>query len=262
MCDRTSRYNLSLVQRSDHDYSCADNENNNANMMRNANSDLELMSGPLLVFVLGPPCAGKSTLCTALAQRYNLDHFSVGDEMRSLLSSHPTGPAARIKTLFTTSELEVFATNVRAGTLGPVNQTPKYVIERIFPGDVDSEKVRVLVDGFPRNFDRWETFKKAVEDVWQPSEGTIAIILDVNRTIALERFVSRGRAGDVFERRFDEHVATIGDIEETMRHDGVTVQNVLCEGGMDAVTIVEQLASDEAWVRAVRQICTDSPINR
>ncbi|KAJ4343393.1 Diphthamide biosynthesis protein 1 [Ascochyta clinopodiicola] len=108
--------------------------------------------GPLLVFVLGrltlpslersftdndtgAPCSGKSTLCTALAMRYNLDHFCLGDELRSLVSGAPSSPASRIKHLFSDSELETFRNNLYAGTLGPVHLTPKYVKERVFPAN-------------------------------------------------------------------------------------------------------------------------------
>jgi hypothetical protein len=77
-------------------------------------------------------------MCTLLADRYNLHHFSVGGELRSLVSSNPTGPAAHIKAKFSTSEPQVFAQNVRAGALGPAPQTPKYIKERVFPDDINS----------------------------------------------------------------------------------------------------------------------------
>lgn len=207
--------------------------------------------GPLLIFVLGAPCAGKSTLCTALAARYTLDHFSIGNEMRSLVSVNPTGPAAHIKSKFSALELEIFAKSVRAGALAPAHQTPKYVKERIFPEGIETRGLRVLIDGFPRQVDRWAIFKGSVENVWKPDQRTVAINLEVDRQVALSRFVGRGRDGDVFERRFDDYTETIGDIVRAMEEDGMTIIDVLSEEGVEAETTVRKLENSEAWIKAI-----------
>lgn len=187
-------------------------------------------SPPLLIFVLGPPCAGKSTICTILAKHFTLDHFSLGDELRNLVSSNSTGHPARIKCKLSVEELQDLAMNVKAGTLAPSNRTPKYVRERIFPDGIVSPDVRILIDGFPRGVDRWETFKEAVKDVWQPGGDTWVLVLCTDREVAKERFVSRGRAGDVLEQRFDSHEYSIGDIVAAMKQDGMNV--IECETGL------------------------------
>ncbi|KAF9698636.1 hypothetical protein EKO04_003774 [Ascochyta lentis] len=199
-------------------------------------------SGPLLVFVLGAPCSGKSTLCAALAERYNLDHFSLGDELRSLVSDTPSGPVARIKPLFSDSELETFRSNLYAGTLGPIHLTPKYVKERVFPSSCEPENVRMLVDGFPRDAERWVPFKEFAKPVWTPSKRGVLIVLDVDKDTARDRFTRRGRAGDVFERRFDEHMRLIAGIVEAMRKDDMTIFNVRKEENADVEATVDRLA--------------------
>jgi len=219
--------------------------------MAHACIDTENPPGPLLIFVLGAPCSGKSTLCTALSTRYNIDHFSIGNEMRSLISASPSGPAARINSKFSELELEIFTKSVRARTLGPAHQTTKYVKERIFPEDMDVKDVRVLIDGFPRHVDRWSIFKSSVEDVWRPDQRTIAIIIGVGQEAALDRFIGRGRDGDVFQRRFDDYAEAIGDIVGSMQEDGVTVFELLSNDGVDAETIIRKLENSEAWVKAV-----------
>lgn len=185
---------------------------------------------PLLIFVLGPPCAGKSTICTILSKYFNLDHFSLGDELRNLVSANPTGHPARIKCKLSVDELRDLANNVSAGTLAPSNRTPKYVRERIFPDATVPPNVRILIDGFPRGVDRWETFKEAVKDIWQPSGDTWVLVLCTDREVAKERFVNRARAGDVFEKRYDSHEDSIGDIVAAMKQDGMNV--IECETGL------------------------------
>ncbi|KAH9875214.1 hypothetical protein J1614_004705 [Plenodomus biglobosus] len=205
---------------------------------------------PLLIFVLGPPCAGKSTLCKAISTRYNLDHFSIGDEMRSLVSPTPTGHAAHIKPKFSASELDIFTRCVRAGTLGPVHHTPKYVKERIFPESTDPKDVKILIDGFPRQVERWEAFKDSVKDVWDPETG-IALVLAVDRRVARERFVARGRDGDIFEKRFYDHEGTVEDIVKAMCNDGMGVFE-LCSsecGGTEAM--LDWLETKKGWFDAV-----------
>ena len=75
----------------------------------------------------------------------------------------------------------MLAKNVKAGTLGPLSKTPKYIVERIFPEGEDRKDVKMLIDGFPRDVRRWEAFKTSVRDDWRPGERTFAIILHVDR---------------------------------------------------------------------------------
>ncbi|KAI8934639.1 hypothetical protein NX059_008332 [Plenodomus lindquistii] len=208
------------------------------------------LKGPLLIFVLGPPCAGKSTLCKALSTRYDLDHFSIGDEMRSLISSTPTGHAARIKPLFTAAELETYTKTVRAGTLGPVHQTPRYVKERVFPDDVDPKDVKILIDGFPRQVDRWEAFKECAGRTWR-SETSVAVILTEDREIARARFVARGRAEDVFDKRYEDHEETIGDVVKAMRGDGVVAFELQSSESASVEDMLKRLQEKEEWLDIV-----------
>lgn len=66
------------------------------------------------------------------------------------------------------------------------------------------------------------------------------VVLDVEREVALKRFVERGRNGDVFERRFEEHERLVPEIVEVMRKDGVTIVNVDKEEE-DVQAVVERL---------------------
>ncbi|KAH6618775.1 hypothetical protein C7974DRAFT_427026 [Boeremia exigua] len=197
--------------------------------------------GPLLVFILGAPCSGKSTLSAALSTRHNLTPFSLGADLRSLVSPHPTGAALRIAPLFSAAELASFRAHLHTGTLGPAHLAARYVGARVFPAGCDPTRVRMVVDGFPRDAGRWGAFKGVVEPVWRPGEGGVLVVLDVERGVARERFVRRGRAGDVFERRFDEHVELVEGVVQAMGRDGVKVWRV--RGGEELQAVVQRLGA-------------------
>ena len=98
----------------------------------------------------------------------------------------------------------------------------------------------MLIDGFPRDAKRWGLFKEFASPAWRPGERTLLVVLDVEREVALKRFVERGRNGDVFERRFEEHERLVPEIVEVMRKDGVTIVNVDKEEE-DVQAVVERI---------------------
>ena len=89
-----------------------------------------------------------------LAKRYDMDHFSIGEELRSLMLSNMTGHLAHIKCKPSMAELKDLARNARTGTLDPSNLTPKYAMEHILPAEVDPDHARILIEGFRRRIDR------------------------------------------------------------------------------------------------------------
>lgn len=206
---------------------------------------------PLLIFVLGAPCAGKSTLRTLLARNYNLDHCSIGNELRNLVLKNPTGHPSRIKCKLSIEELEELSRNVEAGTLAPSSRTPKYMKERVFPEGANLDNVRILLDGFPRGVDCWEAFKEGVQELWRPDDETWVIVMDVDRSLAQQMFVSRGRAGDVFEKRFGNHMETIGLIVAAMEADDVNVIEYKTAPGYDADTILKIFSGPPGWTERV-----------
>lgn len=208
---------------------------------------------PLLVFVLGAPCSGKSTLCTALSSIHDFTHFSLGAEIRQLTSTNPTGPAALIKPTFSADEIATYTENVKANTLAPMHLTPKYVKERIFGVGVQDMEAKkgVLIDGFPRDPGRWEYLTEIVKDKWIPKERGVVVVLHASREVTRERFEKRGRAGDEFRKRFDEHEEKIGEIVKTMRRDGVRVIEVDVRRGEETEGLVHRIEKMVGWKEAV-----------
>ncbi|KAF1916795.1 P-loop containing nucleoside triphosphate hydrolase protein [Ampelomyces quisqualis] len=210
---------------------------------------------PLFIFVLGPPCSGKSTLCNALSKFHNFAHFSIGAEMRQLTSVNPTGPAALIRPTLTAEEIATFTGCVQANTLAPMHSTPKYVKERLFgvgAGDIET-KEGVLVDGFPRDAGRWRCFTDTMKGQWKPSEGAVVVVLHVSRDVARERYEKRARAGDEFDKRFDEHKEKIGETVMAMRHDGVSVIEVDVRKDEEIDGLVRRVESMVGWKQAVEK---------
>jgi len=160
----------------------------------------------------------------------------------------------RIKCKLTIEELGDLSKHVEAGTLAPSSRTPKYIKERVFPEGADLNTVRILLDGFSRGADRWETFKEGVRELWRPDDKTWEIVMDVDRTLAQQRFVNRGRAGDVFEKRFDEYMETIGPIVAAMKGDGVNVIEYKTAPGYDAETIPEVFNGLPGWTERVGKL--------
>jgi UMP-CMP kinase len=157
------------------------------------------------------------------------------------VSEEPSGHAARIKAVFSDPELETFRSNLYVGTLGPVHLTPKYVKERVFPTGCDPTSVRILIDGFPRDAQRWVPFREFAKPYWMPSKESLLIVLDVEEEVALQRFTKRGRPGDVFDRRFREHTEMIAEIMDAMEKDDLTIRRMGKERE-DLETMVESLA--------------------
>lgn len=151
--------------------------------------------------------------------------------MRSLISEEPSGHAARIKTLFSYLELETFRSNLHFGTLGPVHLAPKYVKERVFPTGCEAKHLRILIDGFTRDAQRWIPFKEFAEPYWRPSKKSLLTVLNVEERIARERFMKKCRPGDVFDRRFREHTEMIAEMVKAMEEDGLTVCRMNKRGG-------------------------------
>ncbi|KAF1836020.1 hypothetical protein BDW02DRAFT_567475 [Decorospora gaudefroyi] len=161
------------------------------------NSNPKPTPTPLLIFILGPHCAGKTTLGTHLSTLYTLTHIALGRELRNLVSAQPSGPAARIASKLAPAVLLELREYVGAGTLAPSSPTPMYVKERVFPEDVGGD-VRVLVDGFPRGVDRWTRFRECIgEEGWLPGRMWV-VVMGVDREVGYQRFLERGREGDVF----------------------------------------------------------------
>jgi adenylate kinase family enzyme len=110
--------------------------------------------------------------------------------------------------------------------LAPPELTSKYINERLFGVGATSGQVRVLVDGFPRDVDRWQRFKEMAKDVFKPNENTFLIVLHISVEAAWARYELRARPGDDFEGRFEQYERNEREVSDAMVKDGVLCLDV------------------------------------
>lgn len=106
-------------------------------------SNIEFSENPRVIFVLGPPGAGKRTQCKNLIEEYpDYDHISVKDLIKFELKSRETQWGHLIEH------------HIVNGTVVPVYVIMSLLL-RAFRA---SKKKNFLIDGFPQNKDHWETW--------------------------------------------------------------------------------------------------------
>ncbi|KAI1650409.1 P-loop containing nucleoside triphosphate hydrolase protein [Daldinia loculata] len=183
-----------------------------------------------VIFVLGPPGAGKGTLCTHLAQTHNLTHYSVGDSLRDWMrQNHATSLGTRIKDkldnqgFLTSEDLNPFICQA--------------IKDAIYQDEPKSQGI--LVDGFPRCIEQLESFNTwpfQDELPLAPSSGgwdranakpDIVLCFKVTKQNAEARYLARGRdsndSKEKFERRFVEYEAETMEVEEVYRQRGILI---------------------------------------
>ncbi|RYO94503.1 hypothetical protein DL764_007822 [Monosporascus ibericus] len=183
-----------------------------------------------VIFVLGPPGAGKGTLCKHLAQTYNLTHYSVGDSLRSWMRRNHTTPLAVCiqdkldnQGFLTSDDLNPF-----------ICQAIKDAVYRDEP-----KSQGILVDGFPRCTEQLESFNTWPFQDELPlapsSDGRarpnakpdIVLSFEATKQNAKARYLARARdsndSKEKFERRFAEYEAETRAVEEVYRQRGVLI---------------------------------------
>lgn len=107
----------------------------------------DLATKPDVVFVLGPPGAGKGTQCSKIVEKYGYTHLSAGDLLRAeRASGSPDG--------------DLIESHITGGTIVPVAITVK-LLANAMKKDGGS---RFLVDGFPRNEDNVAGWNAGMQD--------------------------------------------------------------------------------------------------
>ncbi|KAK5150078.1 hypothetical protein LTS14_010443 [Recurvomyces mirabilis] len=145
-----------------------------------------------VVCVLGPPGAGKGTICAHLAATYPLLHYSIGDNLRAWLrdDSRDEALAAAIQDklnnqgFLTAKDLDPF-----------IAQAIMQASQQNFRG--------ILVDGFPRCLEQLNAGHS------RATNPDLVLVVNVSHTNARSRYVARMRDSrdsiGNFEKRFAEY---------------------------------------------------------
>ena len=99
-----------------------------------------------IIFVIGPPGAGKGTLCSRMAKQFGYVHFSVGDYLRDLSENGDSYPDDAFGGLSS----EQIRNTLQTRTLIASEQIVAVILYRITQDLVQGRQTGVI-DGFPRS---------------------------------------------------------------------------------------------------------------
>ncbi|KAI0473504.1 P-loop containing nucleoside triphosphate hydrolase protein [Xylariaceae sp. FL0804] len=207
-----------------------------------------------LIYVVGPPGSGKSSVCSALAEgrgdhvlqtarsnpsllaetgeqpllvKYN--HLSVGNHLRRLRSERDYD--GRYHSFRLDASLRVsIGEHLDADKLLPSEVIVPLLVGELSRGTrepplASGPSPASLIDGFPRTLDTGRDLDSQMGRPWRMVE------LELPRETAKQRYVCRGReaADDEarFDKRYEEYTERMKDIRE---HYGETIVTVQADG--------------------------------
>jgi len=195
-----------------------------------------------VIFILGPPGAGKSTLGALLTENFPVQHISVGDLLRRIIKNDTTHPqAGALASMLNKQEL------IDAKVLVPILRNALEELESREQG----RKV-MLVDGFPRNLAQRREFEEAF------AEPILVLFFNCPKEIAKQRYLTRsleGREADdeaMFEKRYKEYVQENEEIAREYRERGLLVE-VDTGNGMEESweELFTRLGKDSKWTDVI-----------
>ncbi|KAF7489875.1 UMP-CMP kinase [Sarcoptes scabiei] len=134
---------------------------NQTNHSGNVQYDWNNLPKPNVIFVLGGPGAGKGTQCSLISEEFGYVHLSAGE----LLRIEQTTPGSEFGPLI--------ADHIKNGTIVPVEITCSLLMNAMLKkmrdlarnrSDNSIPKGNFLIDGFPRNQNNLDGWKKFVDD--------------------------------------------------------------------------------------------------
>eukprot|EP00049_Salpingoeca_infusionum_P009372 m.156226 g.156226 ORF g.156226 m.156226 type:complete len:192 (+) comp14318_c0_seq1:220-795(+) len=178
-----------------------------------------MAGNPSVVFVLGPPGAGKGTQCERIVEEFKFCHLSAGDLLRQERNSG--------------SDLAELINNyIKEGQIVPVEITVGLIDKAMTANGGD----RFLIDGFPRNqdnLDGWRTQMAAKVN------EKFCLFLDCAEEISTARCLGRGGG------RVDDNIESLKKRHTTYMTQTRPIIDVFGEQGMvrqiDATQSKEQV---------------------
>ncbi|XP_044764828.1 UMP-CMP kinase-like [Coccinella septempunctata] len=188
------------------------------------------MPVPRVIFVLGPPGAGKGTQCKRIVEKYGYVHLSAGD----LLREERAKPGSQYG--------ELIENYIREGKIVPVEITCS-LLEKAIEA---SGKEAFLIDGFPRS--------KNNLDGWNNTAGTrinlsFVLYFDCPLETCTERCLARGAAGS---GRSDDNLESLQKRVRTFLSE--TEPIIQHYKAMDMVKTVDATKTEEEVFKEVTEI--------
>jgi UMP-CMP kinase len=141
---------------------------------------------PNVIFVLGGPGAGKGTQCSRMVENFGHVHLSAGD----LLRAERARPGSKVG--------EQIEEHIRKGSIVPVEITCS-LIENAMK---ESGKSTFLIDGFPRNQDNLDGWRKQMGD---KTKVQAVLFFQCPEQVCVERCLERGKTSG----RSDDNVESL-----------------------------------------------------
>lgn len=179
---------------------------------------------PEVVFVLGPPGAGKGTQCQKIVEKYGYTHLSAGDLLRAeRASGSPDG--------------DLIESHIRGGTIVPVAITVKLLANAM--SKVPNGKF--LIDGFPRNEDNVAGWNK---DVGDKVNLKFVLFYECAEEECLRRAMGRnqGRSDDnveSFRKRIQTYLNSTMPIVNNFKGEGL-LRNIDATSDPESVFLLTQ----------------------
>lgn len=125
---------------------------------------------PILIYIVGPPGAGKTTACKSIAAAHNIHHISTGELLRSSNTCMDT---------------------IQGGNLVNTN-----IIVPLLQNEMQKhmDKRAILIDGYPRNMENFAEFDKVTNGMQY-----YVIYMSCPKDVAADRLSIRGRHDDAAE---------------------------------------------------------------
>lgn len=137
------------------------------------------------MFVLGGPGAGKGTQCEKIVKEYGYVHLSAGDLLRQERNRQGSQFGEEIQS------------HIKNGTIVPVEITCSLLRRAM---ETSEGKDTFLIDGFPRNQDNLEGWKKAMDEI---SVVKMVLFFNCTEEVCIERCLSRGQTSGRVDDNMD-----------------------------------------------------------
>ncbi|KAK9890173.1 hypothetical protein WA026_008977 [Henosepilachna vigintioctopunctata] len=189
------------------------------------------MSVPKVIFVLGPPGAGKGTQCQKIVQKYGYVHLSAGD----LLREERAKPGSQYG--------ELIESYIRDGKIVPVEITCSLLEKAMM---AKSEMNKFLIDGFPRSENNLNGWNDSVD---KKVKLLFVLYFDCPLEICTERCLARGAAGS---GRSDDNIESLNKRVKTFLSETAPIIQHYKE--LDMVKTVDATKSEDEVFTEVTEI--------
>lgn len=192
------------------------------------------MSTAQVIFVLGGPGAGKGTQCANISRVYGYVHLSMGDLLREELLTQST-------------DANLIRQHITQGTLVPID-----IVMRLLQAAINKYrqqgKSKFLIDGFPRNKDNLEAWRRTFEGKNSDVRVQLVLFFDCPEEEMERRLLKRGETSG----RDDDNAASIRSRFKTFKELSRSILDEYERAGL--LRVVSALGSAERVFQDVERV--------